>query len=98
MPGQDGEAEEQPTQVREDDPLVGEVGDQSLQAGTCLESGHADLVENDGGETRECDVECSMMENGDASQRGAEEHELDRNHAGIIWRAPAPGRRRDGPV
>ena len=73
------EAEQQAEQVGEDHPLVRHVGRQAAEAGARLEAGEDELVEDDGREAGERDLQRVAVEERDAGERQTEQHEVDRH-------------------
>ena len=71
------EAEQESQQVRERDPLVAEVHGEAVEARSRVEAGDRELIGDDRGEARQRHLERMVVEQGDAGQREAEQHEVD---------------------
>ena len=79
MARQDRETHQQQEQVRQHHPLVLDVQRKAAEAGAGFESRERELVEDDGGEAGERDLERAVMEQRDAEQRQRKQDEVDRN-------------------
>src|SRR5688572_22368866 len=80
------EADQQTKEVREDDPFVGEVRNETRQTRPRLEAGEGNLVDDDRRQTRERDPQGVVMKQGHAKQRQPKENKLERDaeHARLV--------------
>ena len=81
VPRQEREAHEQQEQVREDHPLVLQMGDEPGDAGTFLEPGEHDLVGADDRQPDQRHAQGVVVEQRDAEQRERKENKVDGNRA-----------------
>ena len=79
MARQKGEPCEEAKQVRQDDPLVAEVGDETGEAGPGFETGESDLVEDNCRQPKKRDPQSVAMEKRDPEQGETEQDKMDRN-------------------
>src|SRR5262245_11167701 len=83
MAGQERKAEEKPKQNGKQDPFMGEMGEKSGEPGALVEAVPKQLLDDDGAKTGEGDRERVAVEDGDASERDAEDKKIE-HHGRIV--------------
>ena len=73
------EADQKQKQVRQENPFMGEMGEETCEPGAFVEARTQELLERDGAEADEGGGKRMAMKNGDAGERRAEKQKIDQN-------------------